>query len=67
MDAGLSGLCFSGRGRAEARPQLGCRRSWGEGESGAPPWFHALPSATATKWVPWPDFTRIKTLRLPSL
>ena len=44
---------------------IGCHRSWGEGERRAL-MVYALQIATATKWVPWPDFTRIKTLRLPS-
>jgi hypothetical protein len=55
------------RGRAEARPHRVPPLFGGRVEERRALIAYALPIATATKWVPWPDFTRIKTLRLPSL
>ena len=65
MDAGLAGSLFRGGGPKPVPRVLPLFE--GGWESGALKIAYALPIATATKWVPWPDLTRIKTLRLPSL
>src|SRR5262249_9929295 len=58
---------FSGEGTGRSPSPTGRRRPGGGRGRAARPMAHALPIATATKRVPWFDFTRIKTLRLPSL
>src|SRR5215470_3384827 len=68
MDAGLSGSSFQGGDEPKPVPNGVPPLLGGGDEMRRPPIsVHALPIGTATKRVPWFDFTRIKMLRLPSL
>src|SRR5579863_1620390 len=67
MDAGLSGSSFQ-RGDGPKPVPDGTPPLWGATIRAASlVSVQALPIGTATKRVPWFDFTRINTLRLPSL
>src|ERR1700720_3622932 len=66
MDAGLSGSSFQ-RGDGPKPVPSGVSPLLGGGwERRSLYLFPALPIGTAMNRVPWFDFTRIKTLRLPS-